>query len=185
MKENINGMTAQKSNGVINAHKLNHLLKLAEQNECIMTEFINFLYDLSMETCSVIDDLNHYLDEEATDILKNELEEKYAVYFDLEDEYDILEVLEESESIHADCVEMLNCIGKECFAFEDWGCNSDLDCENKSFILDYEYDNENDDLIISVSFVSRLKWYIEEAVGIEPLRISINQSLATNHSDVA
>lgn len=181
----INGVTTKKSNGVINAHKFYHLLKCAEQNECIMTEFINFLYNLSTETSSVIEDLNHYLNEEVTDILKDELEDKYAVYFDLENEYDIREVLEESENINANCVEILNCIDKECFAFEDWGCNSDLDCGNSSFILDYEHDEENDDLIISVSFISRLQWYIEEEAGIEPLRISINQLLIANHSDVA
>ncbi len=185
MKENINGVTTPKSNKMMNAHKFNHLLKCAEQNECIMTEFINFLYNLSIETSSVIEDLNHYLDEGDTDILKDEVEEKYAVYFDLEDEYDIREVLEESESIYADCIEVLNCIDKKCFAFEDWGCNSDLDCGNNTFILDYGCDKENDDLIISVSFASRLKWYIEEEIGIKPLRISINQLLATNHSDVA
>lgn len=138
-----------------------------------------------METCSVRDDLNHYLNEEVTDILKDKLEDKYAVYFDLEDEYDIREVLEESENINANCVEILNCIDKECFAFEDWGCKSDLNCGNSSFILDYEYDEENYDLIISVSFISRLQWYIEEEAGIEPLKISINQLLIANHSDVA
>lgn len=185
MTKKTNGVTTNKSIEVMNAHKFNYLLKLAEQNECIMTDFINFLSNLSMETCSVRDDLNHYLNEEVTDILKDELEDKYAVYFDLEDEYDLREVLEESENINANCVEILNCIDKECFAFEDWGCKSDLNCGNSSFILDYEYDEENYDLIISVSFISRLQWYIEEEAGIEPLKISINQLLIANHSDVA
>ena len=43
MTKKINDVTTNKSIEVMNTHKFNHLLKLAKQNECIMTEFINFL----------------------------------------------------------------------------------------------------------------------------------------------
>lgn len=175
----------QKSKEVMDVLKLNNLLKIAEQDECVMAEITNLIYNMSLETSSARNELNYYLDEGISDILKHEIEDKYAVYFDLEDEYSIRNVLEESEDINANCVEILDCIDKESFSFEDWGCCSDLDCRNDSFILNYDYDAENNDLIISVDFVSELEGYMDREAGIEPLRISINQLLTANHTNVA
>lgn len=133
-----------------------------------------------VEASSVKDDLDYYLDEDEADMW---YWKKYGAYVDLEDEYDISELYEECEIISDNCGEILDCIDNGCFVFEDWGYNYDFEWGSSSSILDY--DDEENEMIISLSCVSQLGFYLENVAKIQPLRISINQSFTANHSDMA
>lgn len=187
MKNNINGVTTKKSIEVMNAHKFNHLLRIAEQNENVMSKLRKYLYNVFVESSSVKDDLDDYLDvdEDEADMWKCDIEKKYGAYVDLDDEYDISEVYEECEIISDNCNEILDCIDNGCFVFEDWGYNYDFEWGNGSSILDYDFDDKRNELIISLSSISQLGFYLENEAEIQSLRIRIDQLLTANHSDVA
>ena len=62
----------------MNAHKFNHLLKIAEQNENVMSKLRKYLYNVFVESSSVKDDLDYYLDvdEDEADMWKCDIEKK-------------------------------------------------------------------------------------------------------------
>jgi hypothetical protein len=154
------------------------LLKIAERDETVMSELKIYLLNVCVEMCSVRDDIEYYLDDEVEDMWKCEIENKYDAYIDLEDEYDISDVLEECENVNDNCGEILDCIEKRSFAFEDWG-------EYGAEVLDYDYNEKDNTIVISAWFVTRLGWYLEKEAGIEPLIIGIDFLLSANHTDVA
>lgn len=159
------------------------LLKIAEQNENVKTKLMNYLISTNYELSEVYGDLIQYMDEELEDFWKWDIQSKYDGYFDVEDEYEISDILEECE-FYSDYFEnMIDSLEKNCFSFEDWSTIESLEWGKGD--LDIDYDSGTHSIIISLPFLTRLLWYIEDVMEIKSFSISVDELLLANNSDVA
>ncbi|WP_300646067.1 hypothetical protein [uncultured Duncaniella sp.] len=159
------------------------LLKIAEQNENVKTKLMHYLTSASYELSEVYGDLIQYMDEELEDFWKWDIQSRYDGYFDVEDEYEISDILEECE-FYSDYFESISdSLENNCFSFEDWGNIESLEWGKGD--LDIDYDSSTNSIIISLPFLTRLLWYIEDVMEMKTFNISVDELLLTNNSDVA